>query len=192
MTDAILRARDGTVLYGVQEILDQRRHQVDDEGFSVDHDRAYTGGQLVNAALFFLTGDPALNPWPGTRHVPGKKGRVNDLAKAGAFIAAEIDRRRRGDSPPRTGTDGPLVADFDELAEAFVRLSARTQSWRNREAQVMAEAERAVGPRKERLLAKAEVIAEMVSELEGAVAIFSAALDGPACHAAYQAVINRT
>ena len=50
---------------------------------------------MVTAAAYFLTGDEAWNPWPGTRHVPGKKGRINDLTKAGAFIAVEIDRRQQ-------------------------------------------------------------------------------------------------
>lgn len=95
MSEAVLTARDGTPLYGVQAILEQRRHQVDDEGFSPERDLAYTDEQLVKAAIYFLTGDEKWNPWPGTRHVPGKKGRINDLTKAGAFIAAEIDRRQQ-------------------------------------------------------------------------------------------------
>lgn len=93
MSDAVLMAADGTPLYGVQKILDQRRHQVDDEGFTVDRDAGYTDEELIKAAIWYLTGDEKWNPWPGTCHVPGKKGRMNDLTKAGAFIAAEIDRR---------------------------------------------------------------------------------------------------
>ncbi|MFC4236542.1 hypothetical protein ACFOY8_15155 [Thalassospira xianhensis] len=77
---------------GLEPVVSQRYHQIHDEGFDLGHDQAQPDGTLVNAAIWFLTGDEAFCPWPGTRHVPDKKGRIDTLAKASAFLAAEIAR----------------------------------------------------------------------------------------------------
>lgn len=79
---------------GLDVVLEERRHQIEDEGFDLENDRACVNDELVKAAMWFLSGDIAHSPWPRSRHHPGKKGRINDLGKAAAFIAAEIVRRR--------------------------------------------------------------------------------------------------
>lgn len=79
---------------GIDVVLEERRHQIEDEGFDLENDRACVNDELVNAAMWFLSGDISHSPWPTSRHHPGKKGRINDLGKAAAFIAAEIVRLR--------------------------------------------------------------------------------------------------
>lgn len=97
------------VLDGAQVIASARRHQVEGEGYPVAHDLEHAAdGQLVAAAWCYLgdlfapdvarlAGEPPEWPWPGgeggCQWKPTPDDPVKQLAKAGAMIAAEIDRR---------------------------------------------------------------------------------------------------
>jgi len=97
---------------GAAIIAAERHRQVSQEGYSADHDDAHDGGQLARAAACYalyaggvwtLPGRGEIGrgwPWPGWNWKPGGDAE-HTLAKAGALIAAEIDRlqreRRRND-----------------------------------------------------------------------------------------------
>lgn len=95
---------------GVVAIAAERRRQVEDEGWSFGHDDKYTNGQLLAAArcyawaaewiehhpgdLPYIAAVPVGWPWPASWWKPTASPERN-LEKAGALIAAEIDRLRR-------------------------------------------------------------------------------------------------
>lgn len=113
-------------LDGVALIAAERRRQIDEEGWTPDHDDTHANGELALAgacyaipaghdtaeAIEFRTRSlldgsdlPALWPW---QHSWYKRGdRKRELAKAGALIAAELDRiLREGSSPDSTNEGG--------------------------------------------------------------------------------------
>jgi len=110
---------------GIEMITDERLRQIEDEGFDNSHDDDHTACELVCAAICYAAPEPIffqrddyatiyfVDPWPedwdadcDKRHrtsrgklIPGenlsREKRMRDLAKAGALIAAEIDRLQR-------------------------------------------------------------------------------------------------
>lgn len=79
---------------GTQLIETERQRQRREWGD--EHDDEHTGGELVEAAIAYAEGNGARWPW---RDGWKPDTRVDDLVKAGALIAAEIDRLRRLYSP---------------------------------------------------------------------------------------------
>lgn len=77
---------------GAERISAERQRQVVREGWTAQHDdREHSHGELTQAALCYLTGNKAGWPWEMSWWKPSAD-RVRDLEKAGALIAAEIDR----------------------------------------------------------------------------------------------------
>lgn len=74
----------------------ERRHQIADRGFTLQHDRSHDAGELLEAVLYLLTGGPSSKahwPWPESKtHVDDDYDEDRRLAVAGALIAAEYDR----------------------------------------------------------------------------------------------------
>jgi hypothetical protein len=91
-----------TPLPGVQAITEERRRQIEIEGWTPSHDDAYRNGELARAAACYAIGScpTGLWPWHEKWWKPGDRRR--DLEKAGALIAAEIDRIDR----TQGGTNG--------------------------------------------------------------------------------------
>lgn len=99
------------------QIMNERNRQVHEEGFDSEGDSYYTNGELVSAAIAYAHAPnlPVIKVdidngasfsvwrksfWPSTfskyMYKPGADGstpeRIKELVKAGALIAAEIDR----------------------------------------------------------------------------------------------------
>jgi hypothetical protein len=105
-----------TMMNGAELIAAERQRQVDSEGWTPEHDDEHIHGQLAQAALIYTQAakraqrghDPfgaAIQmvvwwPWNPSRWTPSDDP-IRNLVKAGALIAAEIDRlqRRSGDDP---------------------------------------------------------------------------------------------
>lgn len=109
---------EGFAISGADRIAAERRRQIEEEGYTVEHDQSmpYEGGDLIKAAICYATPQhgrdmertmangvavsdaPVLWPWApetwkGSRNLtPSNEERVRELEKAGALIAAEIDR----------------------------------------------------------------------------------------------------
>lgn len=91
VVDYCLGRPTGSTSPGVDLISDERYRQVDDEGWSEEHDaRVNYSGQLTRAASCYLSGEKEGWPWAKVFWKPTTRQR--DLVKAGALIAAELDR----------------------------------------------------------------------------------------------------
>lgn len=99
---------------GVELIAAERARQIEVEGWSAEHDAEHPAGQLTSAAIAYsmhveesLTQRPGRLPihlrpwhrwWPWqTADWKPDPDPVRNLVKAGALIAAEIDRLNRAD-----------------------------------------------------------------------------------------------
>lgn len=96
---------------GSQIIAEERDRQINSEGYNASHDDAHDRGQLLAAAMCYASipllrltyTDPETEitevmatrwPWEEEWWKPDSDA-VRNLAKAGALIAAEIDRLQR-------------------------------------------------------------------------------------------------
>ena len=98
---------------GAELIADERKRQIEVEGWSTEHDAQYNNYELINAATCYcqpesirtynrtwrglehpddITIPPIGWPWAKEWWKPSPDDRVRELVKAGALIAAEIDR----------------------------------------------------------------------------------------------------
>lgn len=106
---------------GVSLIADERRRQITSEGWTPDHDDSYVDEELAMAAECYAcpaelrtlpaSGIPSNWPWSFDWWKPGEpttRGRIWDLRRAGALIAAEIDRLLRAAKP------GEPAAHFED------------------------------------------------------------------------------
>jgi len=115
---AALSARDAEVgNCGAALIAAERRRQVEAEGWTSEHDDGHAAGELAQAAAVYATPprlrrmrrgewyEPPRDPgfyvevpkgWPfETDAYKPSDDRIRELVKAGALIAAEIDRLQR-------------------------------------------------------------------------------------------------
>lgn len=95
---------------GSDLIARERARQIDEEGWDEAHDNEHEGGELARAAITYtLAAHPHEDPeeddiqrrswWPWEEHWwKPSADPVRNLVKAGALIAAEIDRLVRLDS----------------------------------------------------------------------------------------------
>lgn len=89
---------------GIERIAAERRRQIKAEGFGPEHDSGNLDGEMIRAALCYaMHADLGqeeyprgldLWPWAAAWWKPSDDP-IRDLEKAGALIAAEIDRRLR-------------------------------------------------------------------------------------------------
>ena len=97
---------------GIERIAAERARQVEEKGYTPAHDDTHTAGELAEAAIAYALagyGKHALAhqflPWEADLG-PAFADPIRALEKAGALIAAEIDRLLRLDG----GTDEPAPA----------------------------------------------------------------------------------
>ena len=95
---------------GIELIAEERQRQIEVEGWTKEHDAQHKDCELVKAAICYADPNvyyhhenrvlrhriPNMNFWPmkwdKCWFKPSSKDRIRDLVKAGALIAAEIDR----------------------------------------------------------------------------------------------------
>jgi hypothetical protein len=92
---------------GIELIAAERKRQIEVEGFRSASDDHYKNGELAIAASRYAMPyqqrhEPKLMvllmrmwPWSESWWKPTPNDRIRELAKAGALIAAEIDRLQR-------------------------------------------------------------------------------------------------
>jgi hypothetical protein len=107
---------------GARRIMLERRRQIQQEGWSQEHDDTLVNGELAWAAVCYAAPeriytlnqgitpkdpvisfqdpwpdnlDPAFDKRPSYKRTPALRTRIRSLEKAGALIAAEIDRLKR-------------------------------------------------------------------------------------------------
>lgn len=82
---------------GAEMISAERRRQIADEGYSAEHDARHTPAQLIGAAMAYVYAaldqrDSARMYWPWRIEHFKPKDQISNLTRAGALIAAAIDR----------------------------------------------------------------------------------------------------
>ena len=87
---------------GIELMAEERKRQIEEEGYSWRHDDQETTHQLSDAAIVYATPAPLryeiMHKWPWDEKFfkPDTTytydGRIRELTKAGALICAEIDR----------------------------------------------------------------------------------------------------
>jgi hypothetical protein len=102
---------------GIELIDAERERQVSEEGWTPEHDAGHRDETIVMAAVCYATpedrreyhGGPTFRshapirwPWGSQCWKPTPDDRIRELVKAGALIAAEIDRLKRA------GKDGEI------------------------------------------------------------------------------------
>lgn len=118
---------------GVRLIAAERQRQISKEGYSTAHDDDHVHGELARAAAAYALApdrrDLAFDLWPWQNgmnlHETPVEGRPNTfqidvqrvLVKAGALIAAELDRltRLKGKDVPRRDAGGRPGGDAEEV-----------------------------------------------------------------------------
>lgn len=81
---------------GVERIAAERERQVSAEGWSLEHDDQHVDGALAHAAAVYASDRVDINDvWPWPDEGPKIKDEISNLVRAGALIAAEIDRLQR-------------------------------------------------------------------------------------------------
>lgn len=102
--ERVIVAQVGGKPCGLDLIAAERKRQKEQEGFDPTRDvELYTDGELALAGACYALGDlhrskemygepPPEWPWGKEWWKPTPQNRVGELAKAGALIAAEIDR----------------------------------------------------------------------------------------------------
>jgi hypothetical protein len=102
---------------GVELIAAERQRQIDEEGWTPEHDNGHYTGDLGRAAACYamppasrdLIGEDTENRWPPDWWPwgeewwkPSPNDRIRELVKAAALIVAEIDRLQRATAPTPT------------------------------------------------------------------------------------------
>jgi len=82
-------------LGGALSILRERLRQSDVENWTPEHDDKYTEGQLIRAAMAYASGTILFWPEDWDKGWFKPTDEIRNLEKAGALIAAEIDRLKR-------------------------------------------------------------------------------------------------
>jgi len=88
---------------GIERITAERKRQIEKEGWTPEHDDEHVNGELSRvAACYLIRPDCPITVrslWPDTWSYewwkPSPENRIRELEKAGALIAAEIDRLSR-------------------------------------------------------------------------------------------------
>jgi hypothetical protein len=96
-------------LNGTGMIFRERQRQIEQEGWTPEHDQQHYDSELAKAAVCYATpgdrrikfddGTPHFWPWHPMWWKPTSDDRIRELAKAGALIAAEIDRLLQAELP---------------------------------------------------------------------------------------------
>lgn len=89
---------------GIELIAEERQRQITAEGWTAAHDDDHDSCELAKAAAWYalpsnwrehIAKRGIIPLWPWTEDAKPGPDRVRELTKAGALIAAEIDRLQR-------------------------------------------------------------------------------------------------
>ncbi len=110
---AVLDTEGDRLQDGVALIAAERRRQVRAEDWTPVHDDTHTRGELARAAACYALQHTTVSGrairWPWDKSWWKPKNPIRDLTRAGALIAAEIDRLRRAD--PKSDWKAALDAE---------------------------------------------------------------------------------
>ena len=105
-----LACSENKLVNGFTLVLNERKRQINEEGYSKEHDKKHTDGSIAAAAACYalpyrkpatetigvykerILDYPEMWPWDVKYWKPTPSDRIKELVKAGALIVAEIDR----------------------------------------------------------------------------------------------------
>jgi len=102
MKQDLYKENDMMDSYGCKLITEERKRQINKESWTDEHDDKYEDGILSDAAICYADARsqneeiPGMWPWADEWWKPSND-RIRNLTKAGALIAAEIDRLARNE-----------------------------------------------------------------------------------------------
>jgi hypothetical protein len=95
-TEAEIMRRFANMKSGISLISAERLRQIEQEGFTAEHDAKHKLDELALAACYYAMPERMLFLFPANWHQHwakrDNKGRIRQLVTAGALVAAEIDR----------------------------------------------------------------------------------------------------
>lgn len=103
---------------GAQLIMEEQKRIIEVEGFTAENDKKYHNQELVRASICYLrrpfyaphiqSGKNAPTDFPFKEGMwkPNNQNRIEELIKAGALLACEIDKLRTENNTFTYGTDG--------------------------------------------------------------------------------------
>ncbi|MCK9446652.1 hypothetical protein M0Q50_07300 [bacterium] len=89
---------------GIELITEERNRQIESEGYTPEHDSEHTDDSIACAAAMYALPErhrhlnnwiPFCWQWSRKFWKPSPDNRIKELVKAGALIAAEIDRLQK-------------------------------------------------------------------------------------------------
>lgn len=118
--------------HGIEVIARERQRHFEVEGWTPDHDDEHVHGELAVAAACYAVehtdasvrypdDDPEGSGWPWGERWWKPKGELRNLARAGALIAAEIDRLERN-AKSATGEALPAVTEAGKQERELERV----------------------------------------------------------------------
>jgi hypothetical protein len=87
----------GLLRGGATLIAQERQRQVSAEGWDAGHDDEHDEGEMAQAAACYCLQSDRNWPWNLEWWKPCPQNRIKELTKAGALVAAEIDRLNRAE-----------------------------------------------------------------------------------------------
>lgn len=99
------KAKGLDLSHAARDVFDERRRQVEKEGWTPEHDDQHEDGAIAAAAACYAIGKDSLinigghivRLWPWEDWCWKPKDRRRDLVRAGALIIAEIERLDRAE-----------------------------------------------------------------------------------------------
>lgn len=80
---------------GIELIIAERQRQVNQEGWTSEHDDKYINGELSKAAFCYQQGHNKSKKWPWDKRYWKPTTEVRDHVKAGALLLADKERIER-------------------------------------------------------------------------------------------------
>ena len=112
---------------GLALIIEERTRQIEVEGFDGKHDSQNLPNELVKAAIMYAATDEMRDDhrliWPFSREFwkPTPNDRVKELTKAGALIAAEIDKLLAEQEKLKTPEEKSFDAEWENIETKYMK-----------------------------------------------------------------------
>ena len=105
---------------GIELIAKEREKQIFEKGYTFGSDAQHNDQSLLGAAVCYaektlMPGQKTVYNWPWSRESFKPTSDIRNLVKAGALIAAEIDRLSTDENPDYMGDTEPNGEGFVDL-----------------------------------------------------------------------------
>ena len=112
---------------GLALIIEERTRQIEVEGFDGKHDSQNLPNELIKAAIMYAATDEMRDDhrliWPFSMEFwkPTPNDRVKELTKAGALIAAEIDKLLAEQEKLKTPEEKSFDAEWEKIETKYMK-----------------------------------------------------------------------